>query len=351
MSSNIIVTIVLSGLCILRPKSKFICILFFLFMWTLWAFNVWNGDYVQYLNVYYNPNWDTIEFGFQNLCKILSPILPFQGFMMLLSGVILGLFCYWGIKYTKYPAVYSLIYFPIFILEFVYIRNYICIIIIFYAIFRIVYEHKSITHSVLLVLLASTIHIFSICYLPIIMLLKSNINNKTLLAFVIIFSIISLIASQTVIQSSHYLQWKSDSYARIDGNSFSLTTPFHALIVYISVFISNHSKIQDYSINNTLKIFTKFNILSLILIPVYFILPFASSRFLRCLIVLDIFFYLSILVYATKKTKIYSALGVLFLSACIGYFFSNQTFYYVLDPLYHCNFLWGYDSTYQLISY
>lgn len=351
MQLNVVLTIVLSVFAISRPKSKIVCIIFFMFMWTLWGFNLWNGDYVAYMNEYDLPMWDSIEIGYQALCSLFSSRLPFQGFLIIVSGSILYFFCYCGIKYTHYPALFSFLYFPMFIMEFVYLRNYICLVFLFYAFFQLIFENGKTSTSVLFVLMACSIHIFSICFLPIVFLLKSNINYRSLLIIVIIFFIFALIASQTVISSSSYLSSKADSYARIGGNSMSLTTPFHILVVMVSYAVYKNTKFCSTSFIQSAKLFINFNILSLILLPIYFIVPYTASRSLRLLIVLNLFFFLYLLYNATKKTKIYSRLGILFSCITIGYFFSVQKFEYVLLPLYYCNALWGYNSSFQLISY
>ena len=351
MTPNILATIILGCLCILTPKSKITCIIVFFFMWTLWAFNVWNGDYVSYMEEYYFTKWDTIEFGYRAICNFFSPWLPFTGFIMLISAFILGFFCYCGLKYTQYPGLYALFYFPMFILEFVFIRNYICLIILFYSFFRIIYEDKNTFGSVLLIILATTIHIFSICFLPIVFLLRSNFNYKSLVILVVFLTVIVIIASQTVIQSTSYIASKAGAYARAGGNSISLTTPFHILMVGIAYFIYKHARVTSHKDRQIMKYFMSFNILSLILLPVYFIMPYAASRSLRLLVVMDVFFYLFILYNTSKRTKLYSRSGLLFLAVTIGYFFSIQKFEFVVEPLYFCNLLWGYNPKYQLISY
>lgn len=351
MTPNVLVTIILGCLCILTPKSKITCIIVFFFMWTLWAFNVWNGDYVSYMEEYYFTKWDTIEFGYRAICNFFSPWLPFTGFMMLISAIILGFFCFCGLKYTQYPGLYALFYFPIFILEFVYIRNYICLVLIFYAFLRIIFEDKSVKISIIVILLGATIHIFSICFLPIVLLIRSKFNYKSLCILILIFTFMALVASQTLIQSSSYLESKADLYARNGGNTISLTTPFHIFVVIITYWIYKHTRWSGIYYNTRHKLCMSFNVLSLVLLPVYFVLPYAASRSLRLLWVFNLFFYLSLLYSSGRKTKIYPILGLLFLVLTIGYLFSLQRFEYVLKPLYFCNLLWGYNSSYQLITY
>ncbi|MBD5190642.1 MAG: hypothetical protein HDS93_02130 [Bacteroidales bacterium] len=351
MQLNVIVTIALSVLAVFRPRSKFLCILFFIFMWSLWGFNLWNGDYVAYMSEYDMPTQDTIEIGYQSLCGLLSPWLPFQGFLIIVSAGILSFFCYCGIKYTHYPALYSLLYFPMFILEFVFLRNYISLTIIIYALFRIIYQNKSIWISIALVLIAATVHIFSIYFLPIILLLRVNFEYRSLIIVVIIGSILALVVSQTIMSSSGYLEGKAEYYARSGGNAISLTTPYHCVVVYIAYVIHSKAKVTSSSMSTCFNKFVKYIVLSLLFIPVYIVLPYAASRSLRMLVVMNIFYYLGLYFYSTKRTKIFSQLGLLFLLFSIAYMFSIQTFEYVLEPLYHCNLIWGIDLNYQLISY
>ena len=52
MEIDILVTIVLSVVSLIFPKSKLVAGLFFLFMWTLWGWNTWNGDYEAYEKIF-----------------------------------------------------------------------------------------------------------------------------------------------------------------------------------------------------------------------------------------------------------------------------------------------------------
>lgn len=351
MNLAVFATIIVSCICICLPKSKVACILMFVFMWSLWGFNLWNGDYVSYMKEYDNPSWDTVEIGYRILCEVFSAFLPFQGFLLIISSFVLGFFCFYGIKYTKYPGIYALIYYPMFILEYVYFRNFICNAIIVYALFRIIFEHKSANISYILIVLATTVHIFSICYLPIVFLLNSRIKQKQFIFVVIILSVLALIASQTIIHSIGYIESKSQFYARPGGNSLSLTTLFHIVVVIISNYILRRSRLKVANTKSTVKYFCKYNIASLLFIPIYYLMPYAASRSLRLLLLMNFIFYLYILFSSTTNTKIYSKLGIMFVCLCLGYFFSIQRFEFVLFPLYYCNLIWGYDGTYQLINY
>ena len=73
MEIDVIITIVLMALSLIYPKSKYIAILFFLFMWTLWGWNTWNGDYIAYEEVFSFPDNSNNEFGYlvyYRLCAI-----------------------------------------------------------------------------------------------------------------------------------------------------------------------------------------------------------------------------------------------------------------------------------------
>ncbi|MBD5391378.1 hypothetical protein HDR66_01070 [bacterium] len=348
MATNVIVTITLCILSILFPKSKIVCLSFFAFMWTLWGFNMWNGDYIAYMLEYQYPEWDTIEIGYRALCSLFSSWLPYQKFLMVVSGIILSTFCYWGVKHTKYPAFFALIYFPMFIMEFVYLRNYIALTLLFFATFRLIYKNGNLLVSLFLVLLATTVHVFSICYFPVILLLKYNINYKYLLALLTIGTVMILTLNQFVFQNSSYIASKVYYYTQEGSNRISLTTPFHCIVVLICYYTYKNTELMTLKSDIILKRYVNFNILSLILVPIYIILPFTASRSLRILLVIDMFFYLNLFYNSLARTRIFSILGLLFILASVGYIFTGQTFNYVLAPLYHCNLIWGYDPNYQL---
>lgn len=45
MQIDIIITVILFVVALLRPQSKGVAVLIFALMWSLWGWNTWNGDY------------------------------------------------------------------------------------------------------------------------------------------------------------------------------------------------------------------------------------------------------------------------------------------------------------------
>lgn len=351
MELNVLITIGIGCLCILFPKSKAVSLVAFTFMWTLWGLNLWNGDYIAYSLKYSGDSVNdisSIEFGFDFLCSLFSKYVPFQVFMALLSLLILYSFYHFTIKYTTYPALFSLFYFPMFIMEYVFTRNYICMTLILWAIF-ISLERKTIGKSLLLISLSTTIHVFSICYFPLLLGINRNIKLKSMLFLVMVMYVVILLFGTELFGFSQYLSYKADFYQREGGSAMSLTTPFHIIIVLLMHYLYKKSIKYNISNRDRLDKMIKINYLSLIFIPVYFILPYSASRSLRFLLVYSLFFVFMIISSNDLKCRRTAIMTLCILLLSIGFLFSMQTFDFVLYPMYHCNLLWGFDPNYQLI--
>lgn len=348
MEIDVLITILIGCLCIFFPRSKAISFIAFTFMWTLWGLNLWNGDYIAYLSQYYGEDAGSTEFGFELLCNLFSKFIPFQVFMVLLSSIILYSLYHFIVKYTTYPALFTLFYFPMFILEYVFTRNYICLLLILWAIF-IALERKSVKLPIFIIILSSTIHIFSICYIPLLLCINKNIKLKSVLFLVMVIYVVVLVFGTEIFGFSQYLSSKAEFYQREGENTISLTTPFHLFIVLLMHYL--YKKTSKYAVNNKEKLekMAKINYYSLIFIPVYFIIPYSASRSLRFLIVYSLFFVFIMISSNDLKCSKTVNMTLFILLLCIGVLFSMQKFDFVLYPLYHCNLLWGFDPNYQLI--
>lgn len=147
MIYDILITILLIVFSLIFRKSKHLAGLNFLFMWTLWGWNSWNGDYDSYKYRFDNLTsiWELgdYEFVYELLNLLFNRIgFDFQSFMIFFSFVTLFFIAFFCIKYAKFPALFSAMYFIIFIMEFVFIRNYLVHSLLFLALMLVFEEVK-----------------------------------------------------------------------------------------------------------------------------------------------------------------------------------------------------------------
>lgn len=122
MEIDIFITILLFVFSLIYPKSKKIAAIFFIFMWLLWGFNTFNGDYVAYEDTFLSPDFSkSPEFGYLLLNVVVGRFTSsYQVFLALMSLCILFVMYRISSKYSPYPALFALIYFLIFLMEFVF---------------------------------------------------------------------------------------------------------------------------------------------------------------------------------------------------------------------------------------
>ena len=126
MQIDIIITVILFVVALLRPQSKGVAVLIFALMWSLWGWNTWNGDYEAYAEIFINPNFATSELGYTILNKFVGLFTDdYQVFVIIISFVLLSSILLFIVRLSPYPALFSVIYFVIYLEEFVFIRNYI----------------------------------------------------------------------------------------------------------------------------------------------------------------------------------------------------------------------------------
>ena len=126
MQIDIIITVILFVVALLRPQSKGVAVLIFALMWSLWGWNTWNGDYEAYAEIFINPNFATSELGYTILNKFIGLFTDdYQVFVIIISFMLLSSILLFIVRLSPYPALFSVIYFVIYLEEFVFIRNYI----------------------------------------------------------------------------------------------------------------------------------------------------------------------------------------------------------------------------------
>lgn len=169
---SILLACTLSLLAIIWGKSKKISFLFCLFMWILFGWNFYNGDYEAYENLYYNFLADLsigqYEVGYRLLIYLGNTIgLSFQEFFIVISFLIISLYYRFFSKFSSSPAIFFLCYFWIFFpLDYVLLRNTLAFAIILQGFYCVFFNTKrKYLKYFLCVTIAFTIHSSSIFFL------------------------------------------------------------------------------------------------------------------------------------------------------------------------------------------
>ena len=287
----------LALLSILFQKSKKVTFLFFIFMWILWGWNYSNGDYDMYRMKYSNSIEGFLEIGF-NFIRYLafSLKISFQGFMKIYSFTVLSILLYCTLRCYK-PALLSLFYFFIFVLEFVFIRNYfadsiLLLTIVFVATYQGKSEIKKILISVLFLLFAASVHNAAILYFIFILAIVRYFSIKSTIFLAGFIGLFAYYISQNI-SFGFGFELIEDKWEFYQHDSIALGVIILHLIValpliFVPLMLTNGERKQTAEL---LGLISKFNILSLIYIPFYIPLPY-FNRFMRPLLMIDVFFVL-----------------------------------------------------------
>ena len=298
----------------IKKHGKFISFLLVLFMWVLYWSNNYNPDYIEYLRMYksmevgasiFSPER---EFGYGILMKIFVTIgLDFDVFIMIDTFI-----CYCLIHSTvkKYCDNYNYVYllyfiFPFFI-DVVQIRNFIVMSILIYSIRYLIEDYNIANIKYLfLILIASTIHIFALAYIPFI-LIKID-KNKYLIRGIIFFTIFNNLIVLLNDRHIPFVDTILTSIFRYDKIIFWLNSRtnwgflvswfmqiFSFSLVYFSIkLLRNHSQIIKENKLNSYYKHIKFievvyliNLISFIYFPLY-ILGSTYTRLIRNVLVLN----------------------------------------------------------------
>lgn len=347
---DVIAAILLVFLSLIFNKSKFICIVFFIFIYTLAGWNTWNGDYDAYERLYNNSILlaDDYEPGYVLINTISNMLgISYQSFLQVFYAFILSVFAYAGIKYSRFPALYSAIYFFIFILEYVFLRNYLTHSLLLLAFIILIKEIRFYKFwFVVLILTTSTIHTTAIVWL--IFLFTANVQSKTInirkyliLFFVLTMSSFFLLSPVLSLLGGTYIE-KVNAYL----NKAGLTTVFfvHPLIVflvynYFRIVLNNGTAPPE--IRRWYYLVINVNILSLIYISLYIHIPY-FARFLRFLFAFDIIFMLNAFFYINvNRARMNMILTFCLLCLALGVTFYKSTHLLATYPLFKNNALWG----------
>lgn len=345
---NILITILLVVFSLIFKKSKFIAIVFFLFMWTLWGWNTWNGDYDAYENIFLLSNLETssVEFGYSLYNKFLNSIgISFQHFMILSSLIVLSIVAIFTLKFTKYPALYSSIYFVIFIMEYVFIRNYISHALLLTGFMLVVKEVRFAKFFFFcFIILAASIHYSSLFFVIFILAIYPSriIKPKIALPILLLSFFASLFMFNYVLSGlgANYVD-KFSYYAH--GSGFTTISLAHLLIVMLVIYffyLVQKDLDLSFQVKKTIITVVNINIVSLLYLLVYYHVPY-FGRFIRFLFMFDLGMLLFAFHYVSSfKTR--KKMLLIFLSVFIALLilFSGSTLDLTLVPLYKENLIW-----------
>lgn len=166
-----LIALILSFFSVAFSKSKIIATLFMVFIWILYGWNFSNGDYGAYEKIYNASILSLVdenyEIGFRLLCITASLSgLSFQGFLIILSGIIVILFSRFFLKYSSHPAFVVLVFFWFFFpLDYVLLRNFLAFSLVLQGLICVFDDVKfKYIKFAAFVLLGSSIHYSSIFY-------------------------------------------------------------------------------------------------------------------------------------------------------------------------------------------
>ncbi|EKT3956154.1 EpsG family protein [Flavobacterium psychrophilum] len=354
MDYDLLITILLIILSLMFRKSKFISLIFFIFMWTLWGWNLWNGDYDAYKSYYDNFNSvgdQDFEIGFQYVNLLFVKIgLNFNDYMKVYSFLVLSVVFWFSLKHSKYPALFSAMYFVLFIIEYVFTRNYLAHNVVIIAIFFVLNEVKNYKYLFFLtVILASLIHVSTIICLIFffsfntkeVINLKKTVIYVSLIIFMssVIFDyvVLPLLGNRVLDKFNYY------------GNTGGFSNVFFVHIIIVLIIYKYFDSVLKYvtldlKLRRIYIIVLNINILSLYFLILYFRVPY-FARILRFLFTFDILFMLNAMYYVnSSKIKLnLSVLLIVIYCAVIGMFLKS-TLSLTLFPLYKCNTIWGNEN-------
>lgn len=318
-------------------------------MWTLWGWNTWNGDYDAYLSLFEqsSENLGGYERGYTILNSLfLSMGFSFQDFLIVFSFIVLCPILYISVKSANYPALFSAIYFLIFIQEFVFMRNYLANSLFFIALWLAFIQKKKYKYYYWgIILFSSLFHSTSIMFLIFLPALKGKILN---VQYILFYAIIAYGASILIFDLVLPFLGANliDKYGEYATGGYVTNTSFAHLIIVMAVYktykvILKNDFLPTFS-KRICTIIVNVNLLSIFYLCLYYHVPYFASRFLRCLSTIDLLFFAIALFYTCGKWR---KMKVTFLFAIfVAYIILSllaDTLPYTIIPLYKCNSLWG----------
>ena len=205
-SGNKIMTYVVSGILIfanfistiIKGRGKLLSCMLLFFTWILFWGSYDNADYLNYKNLYEYVSYSgvgyaTSQSGIVMIIRFISRLgLEYHHFLMVLSFIGIYLITETVKKYTDKPQlVYTLYFIHPFLLDVVQVKHFFTMAIITYC-FRYLEQEgaKNNIKFIIGVLIASSIHMIAILFLPLLVIKKMKV--KMLALFVTIVLVVGI---------------------------------------------------------------------------------------------------------------------------------------------------------------
>lgn len=337
---SIILAFILTLLSFVFNKSKPLAIFILAFMWVLFGWNYYNGDYEAYEKMYNEMIFiivvDKTEILFKLLCVGGNLIgLSFQQFQIIIALLIILLWARFIFKYSNNPALFSIIFLWFFFpLDFVLLRNFFAFAVVLQGVSLLLSNGKNKYYwFVLYVALGTCIHTTSIIYLCF-LLIPAYTKWKFKYYHVVIASILGLIVYKLFIQNFFAVAMDETGERGIYQTNF-FTFMFQSLVQFsFTLFLIYVLKTnRKYILNPNKRLFyymlVNVNIIIFILIIFYFDYSI-FIRLYRNLAIINVLALIDLLIYRnnTAVNKLFLSIG---LTCYLGFFFL-----YFIVPF------WGY---------
>lgn len=331
----------LTLLTIVNNKSRTLTVVFWFFIWVLWGFNYWNGDYEPYESRYNNSllmlGESTYEYGYAYVMALSNLFnLSFQTFLQILSGIVIILWLRFIFLTSQYPALYTAIFFIFFLpLDYVLLRNSLAFSIVLQGIIPILKNHKYKYFKLMFfVILASLFHSTSIFYvlLALVFLKKDFKASYFIIISLGAFLLFMVMQQQVTGMVNSYSEDRLSMY----GSSFNI------FLLYCLIQILNFRIIKlfcnnaTYDIKQEFEMLLKFNIILLLLLALYYVLPI-SIRLFRNVAIINSIYMLNLCMHKRSKTELHVSL-LLYLALLYWLFIYNVR-EYTIYPLFENNLL------------
>ncbi|MGG5508119.1 EpsG family protein [Myroides sp. C6-3] len=337
-------------------------LLVFIYMWLLWGWNAWNGDYEAYEAVYLSTTYDTIwttniEKGYFLINYIFNNIfgLKFSSFMIVFAFFVLSIVYYLSSKICDKVGYFNILYFVIFILEYVYMRNALSHVLILFVLLVSIYNNKiSKKKFIIYILLCAFIHASSLTFLILVFAISnerkfsiSKIVKYAIVVFAMGFFLFNFVSGYF----GGFFLHKLNAYSGFSGISNS----FVGLIVLVALSVYYYNNCLNVSVlsQDQMRIrimFININLLCLFLLTFFYFLPY-FARLFRLLLMFNLIGYLYFFKYVLNLRLIRHFRTIIFV-----FYFSfallllqNATHLWSTYPLFNVNRIFGisyYESIY-----
>lgn len=346
---GLIISIIISFLAFLSPKSKILAIALMSLMVLLWGWNTYNGDYESYQIAYEqipgNPQFP-MELGFKFIVNISNDIgLDYQDFLKVYALICIGLLSIIIFSLSSNCAVITAVYFwAYFPLDYVLIRNTLSFLLIGLGLVcylkQIKYRYILLT---IFILLGCLFHLSSLIYLLIVgvLLFAKKMKSRKLLILIlsctIVTSLIIVLQSDPVISPISRLSDKSSSYTGSVG-IFVIITIWQIILYILSSKVAQIARSCKFK-THEISTINKLNIILFIITPLYLVLGIASRIFRNLSFITSI--YTMDEAYKKILPKRWLVLFFVFILFFIINYFIVPVSFDTIEPLFFSNSLFG----------